>query len=190
MSDATISLDEQLQHFRDNRFMAMPIAGMIAWAIIGLVGATASEFAAVWAIFIGTGSIFYLGIGVAKLTGEDLLGRERKSSLFDKVFLLTTVQAVAVYAIAIPFLQLETSSLPMSVGILTGLMWIPFSALSGHWVGLFHGLTRTILIVAAYYLLPNHRFVAIPAIIVAVYAVTLYVLARRYRGMRTVKASP
>ena len=184
MSDKTISLDHQLQHFRNSRFLAMPIAGMIAWTIIGLVGATGNEFASVWAIFIGTGSIFYLGLGVAKFTGEDLLGRESKGNFFDRIFLLTTVQAVSVYSIAIPFLQRETSSLPMSVGILTGLMWIPFSALSGHWVGLFHGLTRTILIVAAYYLLPEHRFVAIPAIVVLVYAATLFILSARYRAIR------
>ena len=169
--------------------MAMPIAGAIVWAIVGVVGAFGNEFASVWAVFIGTGSIFYLGIGVAKLIGEDLLGRERESNFFDRVFMLTVAQAVLVYSIAIPFLQVETSSLPMTVGILTGLMWIPFSALAGHWVGLFHGVTRTVLIVAAYYLLPDYRFVAIPAIIVGVYAVTIYVLAMRAKALGLIQAA-
>ncbi|MFK7817945.1 MAG: hypothetical protein AB8G99_04460, partial [Planctomycetaceae bacterium] len=100
MSNENISLDEQLNRFRNSRFLAMPIAGMIAWTIIGCVGATGNAFASVWAIFIGTGSIFYLGLGVAKFTGEDLLGRESKGNFSDRVFLLTTVQAVSVYAIA------------------------------------------------------------------------------------------
>lgn len=175
------SLDDQLAHFRQSKFLAMPIAGAIAWTCIGLVGAFASTLAAVWGIYIGTGVIFYLGIGIAKITGEDLLGRERKGSLFDRIFMLTVVQAVAVYSIALPFFQQEPSSLPMSVGILTGLMWIPFSALAGHWIGLFHGLTRTVLIVVVYYLLPDHRFVAVPIVIVLVYLVTIYVLAARFR---------
>ena len=50
-----------------------------------------------------------------------------------------------------------------------------------HWVGLFHGIARTILVLAAWYLFPAHRFVAIPAVIVAVYLVTIYVLWTRPR---------
>jgi hypothetical protein len=161
----------------------MPIAGAIAWTAIGLVGAFGSLFAAVWSVYIGTGVIFYLGIGVGKLIGEDVLGREQKGNAFDRLFLLGAVQAIAVYSIAIPFFQQETSSLPMSVGILTGLMWIPFSALAGHWVGLFHGLSRTGLIVLVYYLLPEHRFVAIPAVIVGLYIVTIAILVVRYQAI-------
>lgn len=37
----------------------------------------------------------------------------------------------------------EPTSLPMSVGILSGLMWIPFSGLIEHWVGFFHAFART-----------------------------------------------
>jgi hypothetical protein len=183
MSGSQLSLDEQLIQFRNSRFIAMPIAGAIAWTVIGLVGAFGSLFAAVWSVYIGTGVIFYLGIGVGKLIGEDVLGREQKGNAFDRLFLLGAVQAIAVYSIAIPFFQQETSSLPMSVGILTGLMWIPFSALAGHWVGLFHGLSRTGLIVLVYYLLPEHRFVAIPAVIVGLYIVTIAILVVRYQAI-------
>lgn len=181
LSNSGVTLEYQLEQFRSNRFIAMPLAGAIAWTGIGIVGATGNVFASVWAIFIGTGIIFYLGIGIGKLIGEDVLGRDRQSSFFDRLFLLGAFQAILVYLIAIPFFQLETSSLPMTVGVLTGLMWIPFSALAGHWVGLFHGIARTVLVVGAYYLLPDYRFAAIPAIIVGIYAVTIYILAMRYR---------
>ena len=125
-------------------------------------------------------------MAIGKLIGDDVLGKEKKGNIFDRLFLLTAVQAIAVYSIAIPFFLQEASSLPMSVGILTGLMWIPFSALAGHWVGLFHGLTRTVSIVAIYYAMPDHRFVAIPAAIVAIYAVTIVVLESRYRRVNGV----
>lgn len=178
-----LSLDEQHDAFVHNRFLAMPIAGAIAWTGIGIAGATFSLAGAVWAIWIGTGMIFYLGLGVARLTGEDLLGRQRKSIFFDRIFLLTVVMAVVVYAIAIPFFLVEPTSLPMTVGILTGLMWIPFSGLIRHWVGLFHGLVRTGMVLAAWYLWPEARFVAIPAVIVAIYLITIFVLHRRYEAM-------
>src|SRR5690625_4686223 len=160
------SLDAQHAAFLDNKFLAMPIAGAVAWAAIGVVGALAPLSVAVWAVWIGTGMIFYLGLGVARMTGEDLLGRERPSDFFDRVFLV------------------EPTSLPLSVGVLTGIMWLPLSGLLRHWIGLFHGVVRTVGIVVVWYLLPEARFVAVPAVIVVVYLVTIFVLARRYTEIR------
>jgi hypothetical protein len=176
------SLDVQHAEFVDNRFLAMPIAGAIAWTGIGIAGALLPITLAVWALFLGTGMIFYLGIGIARLTGEDLLGRRRKGNYFDTVFLSAVASALLVYAIAIPFFLVEPTSLPLSVGVLTGLMWVPFSGLIRHWIGLFHGVTRTVLIVAAWYAFPTERFVVIPAIIVGIYLITIVVLARRQRS--------
>jgi len=176
------SLDAQHRAFLDTRFLAMPIAGAVAWTGIGIAGALLPLRLAILALFIGTGLIFYLGLAVARLTGEDLLGRRRKGNYFDRVLLLTIAAALLVYGIAIPFFLLEPTSLPLSVGVLTGLMWVPFSGLIRHWIGLFHGVTRTVLIVAAWYLFPNARFVAIPIVIVALYLVTILVLARRARA--------
>jgi hypothetical protein len=84
-----------------------------------------------------------------------------------------------VWAIAIPFFLKEPSSLPLTVGILTGLMWIPFSWMIEHWIGIVHGIARTVLVTAAWYLFPKDRFVVIPLVIVAMYAVTIVVLKRR-----------
>lgn len=179
-----LTLDAQHAAFLDSKFIAMPIAGAIAWTAIGIAGAVLPLRPAVFAVFIGTGMIFYLGLGIARLTGEDLLGREKPANFFDRVFLLTVASALLVYAIAIPFFLIEPTSLPLSVGVLTGLMWVPLSGLLRHWIGLFHGVVRTVGIVAAWYLLPDARFVAIPAVIVAVYLVTIFVLVRRYSRLR------
>lgn len=173
-------LDQQHAAFVANRFLAVPIAGAIAWAAIGVAGAILPLVGAVLALFIGTGMIFYIGLLIARLTGEDLLGKKRRGNFFDRIFLLSVVMAVLVYAIAIPFFLIEPTSLPLSVGILAGLMWVPFSGLIEHWVGLFHAFSRTGLVVLAWYLFPDSRFVAIPAVIVAIYLVTIYVLARRF----------
>jgi hypothetical protein len=176
-----LPLDEQHAAFLRSPFLAMPIAGTIAWTAIGVAGATLPLEQAAWAVFFGTGSIFYLGLAVARFTGEDLLGRNTKGNFFDRVFLSTIGMAVLVYSIAIPFFLIEPTSLPLSVGILAGLMWLPFSALVGHWIGVFHAVTRTASILAAWYAFPDARtrFTLVPAIVVAVYLVTIAILVRR-----------
>lgn len=179
----TIPLEQQREAFVGRRFLSMPIAGALVWTGIGIAGAVLPVFWASWAIFIGTGVVFYLGLLVARILGEDLLGREAPSPFFDRVFLLATVSALCVFAIAIPFFRIDPTSLPLSVGILTGLMWIPFSGLVGHWVGIFHGVSRTLLVLVAWYVFPDARFVAIPAVIVAIYVVSIVLLQRRYAGV-------
>jgi hypothetical protein len=177
------TLDQQHAAFLNNKFLAMPIAGTIAWAGIGVAGALLPTDDAAWAVFIGTGGIYWLGVLVSRFTGEDLLGRRTKGNFFDRIFLLTVAMAVLVYAIAIPFFLVEPTSVPMSVAVLAGLMWVPFSGLIGHWVGVFHGATRTVLVVAAYYALPRQRFVVIPIVVVAIYLATIAVLVNRWNRM-------
>jgi hypothetical protein len=175
------TLDEQRAEFARNRFLAMPIAGTIAWIVIGIGGAFLPVNLAAWVLFIGTGSIFGIGLGVARLIGEDLLGKTRPANEFDSLFMHNLVMAWLVFAIAIPFFMIEVTSLPLTVGILSGLMWVPFSWMIQHWVGLFHGISRTVLVLASWYAFPERRFVVIPAVIVAIYLVTIVVLAKRPR---------
>ena len=175
------TLDDQRLEFARSRFLAMPIAGTIAWSIIGVAGAFVPVGLAAWVLFICTGMIFGIGLLVARFLGEDLLGKTRQNNAFDRLFLLTVLMAYLVFAIAIPFFMIERTSLPLTVGILAGLMWAPFSWMIRHWVGLFHGIARTVLVTAAWYLFPAYRFVVIPAVIVVIYLVTIYLLATRSR---------
>jgi len=181
----SVTLDEQLAAFRQNRFMAMPITGMMVWIGIGIAGSVLPMSQAALATYIGTGMIFYLALLVAKLLGEDLLGRTRKGNFFDKLFLATIAMSVLVYALAIPFQFREPSSVPLSIGVLTGLMWLPFSVMAGHWVGYFHAIARTLLLTAAWFLFPSHRFTVLPAIIVALYLVSIVALANRWNSLKT-----
>lgn len=173
------TLEEQRIEFSNRKFLATPLAGLIVWTLIGFIGIFFSDFIAVWSIFIGTGSIVYLGLFISKYTGENFLDKNKPKNEFDSLFMFTVGQAILVYSIAIPFFILDYSSLPLSVGILTGLMWLPLSWTMKHWVGLFHTLTRTVVILALWYLVPDQRFVAIPFAIVAIYVVTLIILNNR-----------
>ena len=173
------TLEEQRIEFANQKFLAMPLAGLIVWALIGIVGVFFSDYIAVWSIFIGTGSIVYLGLFLSKYTGENFLDKNKPKNEFDTLFLFAAAQAILVYSIAIPFFLIDYSSLPMTVGILTGLMWLPFSWIINHWAGIFHTMTRTMSIVALWYLLPEYRFIAIPFTIVLIYLLTLLILKIR-----------
>jgi hypothetical protein len=181
MTEIKRTLEEQRIEFANRKFLATPLAGLIVWAIIGIVGIFFSEFIAVWTIFIGAGSIVYLGLFLSKFTGEDFLDKSKPKNEFDTLFLFTVGQAILAYSIAIPFFLVDYSSLPMTVGILTGLMWIPFSWIVKHWVGVFHTLTRIILVLILWYLFPEDRFVTVPFGIVVVYILTIIILRNRNR---------
>ena len=173
------SLEEQRIIFSNQKFLATPLAGLIVWSIIGIVGLFFSDVIAVWSIFIGTGSIVYIGIFLSKYTGENFLDKTKPKNEFDTLFLFTVGQAILVYSIAIPFFLVDYSSLPMTVGILTGLMWLPFSWIIKHWIGVFHTLKRITLVLTLWYLWPELRFITIPFAIVLIYIVTLIILHKR-----------
>ncbi|MEQ8584109.1 MAG: hypothetical protein RIC30_00270 [Marinoscillum sp.] len=175
------TLEQQRIEFINQKFLAIPLAGLIIWTIIGIIGIFFSDFIAVWSIFIGTGSIVYLGLFLSKFTGENFLDKRKPKNEFDTLFLFTAGQAILVYSIAIPFFLVDYSSLPMTVGILTGLMWLPFSWIIKHWVGIFHTLTRIITVLTLWYLLPEYKFIAIPFAIVLIYIITLIILRNRKR---------
>ena len=114
------NLEQQRIEFINQKFLATPLAGLIIWTVIGCIGIFFSHFIAVWAIFIGTGSIVYLGLFLSKFTGENFLDKKKPKNEFDTLFLFTAGQAILAYSMAIPFFLVDYSSLPLSVGILTG----------------------------------------------------------------------
>lgn len=174
------TLDEQRLEYQKQRFLAMPLAGLIVWTCVGIVGATMPVAYAVWSIWIGVGSIFYIGAFISRFTGENFFAKDKPKNTFDALFLQTAAMALLVFAIAMPFASADYTSIPLSVGILTGLMWVPMSWALQHWVGIFHGVTRTLLIVVAWYAFPDDRFVVIPAIVVLMYLITIPVLHKRW----------
>lgn len=173
------SLEEQRLEFSRSRFLAMPIAGTIAWTIIGIASLFVPLGIAAWILFIGTGMIFALALVIARFSGEELISKTQNE--FDRLFFVTVQMSWLVFAIAIPFFMIEPTSLPLSVGILAGLMWLPLSWIIRHWIGTFHAFARTALCLIAWFAFPDQRFVVIPAIIVVIYLITIYVLANRPR---------
>lgn len=179
-----ISLEAQREAFAQRRLIATPIAGLIAWSAVGV----GSLFLDAWAIsillFVATGSIVYLGMFISKFTGEDFLDRSRPKNTFDTLFYFSIGMSVLVYAIAIPFFLVDYTSLPLSVGILTGLMWLPISWIIRHWIGWVHGVARTVAVLVVWYAFPGNRFLAVSLVIVALYVFAIGILEQRWRRIQ------
>jgi hypothetical protein len=180
----TRSLEAQREDFSRRRLIATPIAGLIAWMVVGVGSLFLSPFATTMVLFIATGSIVYLGIFISRFTGENFIDKTRPKNTFDKLFLYSVGMSVLVYAIAIPFFLVDYTSLPLSVGILTGLMWLPISWIIQHWIGVVHAVARTLAVLAAWYLFPDHRFLAVSIVIVVLYVFAIAVLEMRWRRLQ------
>lgn len=179
----THTLDQQRELFSSRRFLAMPLAGTIAWALIGLGSMVLSPQQLVWLLYIAIGCIAYLGIFISKFTGEDFLDKTRPKNSFDSLFFHSVFMSLLVYAIAIPFFIIDYTSLPLTVGILAGLMWLPLSWIIQHWIGIFHAVSRTALLVVVWYAFPAHRFLACSVVIVIIYLITIVILEKRWRKL-------
>lgn len=184
-SSPTPSLEAQRQAFSQRRFLATPLAGTLAWTAVGVAGALGSPQLASLVLYIATGSIVYLALFLSRFTGEHLADRSKPKNTFDTLFFSTVAMSVLVYSIAIPFALQDRSSLPLSVGILTCLMWVPFSWVIQHWIGIAHALARTVLILVCWWAFPTQRFTVIPAVIVAIYLLTMLVLEARWRARQS-----
>lgn len=143
------TLDQQRQEFSQRRFLATPLAGMLVWIVVAIGGALLPTFEASMLLFAATGSVLYIGIILSRFTGENTMSKNKPKNVFDGLFLTTVAMALLVYAVAIPFFMLERTSLPLSVGVLTGIMWLPLSWIIGHWIGIFHAVARTLLVTGA-----------------------------------------
>lgn len=185
VQNAFIPLEQQREDFKKNRFIAMPLAGTVVWALLGISAPFVSELTITWLLYIGTGAIFYLGAGLSYLTGERFFAKKAAKNSFDRLFFVGMIMSLMVFAIALPVAAIDHTTVPLSIGILAGLMWMPLSWAIEHWIGYFHTLTRTFGIVAAWYLFPDARVEAISAVIVAVYIVSLITLERRFQSIKS-----
>ena len=185
IQNSPLSLEQQREDFKKNRFIAMPLAGTFVWALLGISAPFVSELTITWMLYIGTGAIFYLGAGFSYLTGERFFAKSAVKNSFDRLFFVGMFMSLLVFAIALPVAAIDHTTVPLSIGILAGLMWMPLSWAIEHWVGYFHTIARTFGIVVAWYLFPEAQVEAISAVIVAVYIVSLITLERRFQTINS-----
>lgn len=175
------TLEQYRTEFKQKKLITMPIAGTIVWAILGVMALLIPAKQMVLPFYIGTGCIFYLALFLSRFTGERLIAKSSEMNPFDALFLYTVVMSLLCFAIAIPFSLQDYSSVPLTIGVLSGLMWLPISWMIEHKVGTFHALTRTLGVTFAWFAFPEQRFVVIPFVIVAIYLISIYFLHIRWQ---------
>ncbi len=182
--DMAKSLEQYREEYKQKKLITMPIAGAIVWLLLGITALVVPAKNMVLPVYIGTGCIFYLALFISRFTGEKLLVKKDQRNPFDTLFLYTLGMSWCAFAVAIPFGLENYTAVPMAIGIVSGLMWLPISWSLEHNVGIIHTLLRTVLIVIAWYLFPEQRFIVIPFVIVFVYAISLYQLLSRYQQVK------
>lgn len=175
------SLEQYREEFKQKKMLAMPIAGCAVWFTLGILGLFIETQYLGLITFIGTGMIFYIGVGVSKITNEKLLVKKSERNPFDNLFLSTVIMALMGYALVIPMAQLDHTTIPLSVGVISGLMWLPLSWTLQHPVGFIHTVVRTISLAFLWYLFPEHRFIVLPFAIVVIYLISIYQLYIRWQ---------
>lgn len=185
MNNIPTTLEQHREEFSQRRFLAMPLAGAACWTLAGLINLFIPTHTAAWVLFIATGSIVCVGMLLSRITGEDFFRKSKPKNPFDVLFMRCMIMALLVYSIGIPFFMVAPSSLPLSLGILTGLMWLPFSWIIQHWAGTFHVIARTLFVVAAWYIFPQQSFIIVPVVVVIIYAFTICALEYRWRKIIT-----
>ena len=155
----------------------MPIAGAVAWSAAAISGFFLHEDrAACIALVVACLAITPMSLVIARFLGERLVGGANDlGRLMGRSMLMVNL----FWTVAVSFWIKEPSSLPLTAGVIMGLQWIVLGWIIQHWIGFFHAIVRTFLIVAVWWLFPASRFAAVPAAIVAVYLVSILVLAAR-----------
>jgi len=154
----------------------MPVAGAICWACAAILGLFLPADRAAVTLLVCCALITPFSLFIAGLFHEKLVGRANElGRLMGRSMLMTNL----FWAVAVPFWFADPSSLPLTAGILMGLQWIVLGWIIQHWIGLVHAVLRTALVVTAWCLFPQHRFLVVPAVIVAMYVFSICVLASR-----------
>jgi hypothetical protein len=158
------------------RSLALPIAGVMVWATIGVAGLRLPPASADLVLLFGTGAIFPLGLGLARLLGERLIDNPSPlASLMGRCLLMVNL----LWALHLTMFALDPTLLPLILGIGLGLHWVVFGWVIGHPLGMIHAVLRTVLVAGLWWLVPAHRISVVAAGVVAAYTTSLYLLATR-----------
>lgn len=161
---------------RAKRSLSLPIAGMIVWAVVGLLGVVLPQRLAIYALLFGTGVIFPLAMAIAAARGEQLLSN---TNPFAKLMGACVLMVNLLWALHIPLVIRAPIFVPLSIGIALGLHWVVYSWIIRHPVGYVHAIFRTVAILAAWWVFQNNVVTACAVAVVVAYGYAIYVMARR-----------
>jgi hypothetical protein len=167
---------------RTNRAMSLPIAGLLVWSGIAVLGLALPQKQSVFVLAFGTGAIFPIALLIARLRGEELISNKNLlAGLMGACVLMVNL----LWVLHIPLLVRAPSFVPLSVGVALGLHWVVYSWIVRHPVGYIHAVSRTVGLLCVWVLVPSNPVTGCALVICAVYGLTLYLMANREIPQRT-----
>ncbi len=166
------TLDTQRLDFirRSAGFSAFPLAGIVAWTVLGLASLFVPATTALYVMLFATGAIFPLALGIAALTGQQVFQR---GNAFAALIGQSVLMVNLLWALHFLLILRQPELAPLSLALGLGLHWIVFGWIIRAPLGLIHAIVRTTACTAAYLHGGEHRMAAIAAAVVASYTLTL-----------------
>lgn len=180
MIDDRAALDDLRADFLATSTQSMPLAGLIAWLLLGLAAlrlppATTGTLA----LYI-MALILPLAFLLDRLRGRNLFGGGNANPLV-RLFL----SSIAGIAVTVPLVVIAAKAagdptlVVLGMAILAGVIWIPYGWAAGDPVGLRHAVARAIGCYLAHALAPEPlRASAICAVVVVAYLYSLAFMRR------------
>lgn len=159
-----------------NRSLSMPIAGAIAWSAILITGLMLPLRLQIYSVLFMTGTIFPIALVVSKIRKEDVFNR---TNPFSRLMGSCVVMVNLLWALHIPLLFNFPQFVPLSIAVALGLHWIVYSWIIQNPVGMIHSITRAILCVALWYMVPEFRVSAVAGAVVFCYLVSIIFMTKR-----------
>lgn len=161
---------------RTNRSLSMPLAGMLVWAAIGILGILLPMRTSLVAMMAATGAIFPIALLLSRIRREELVS---STNPLAQLMGMCVLMVNLLWIVHLSLFFGAPQYVPLSLGIGLGLHWIVYSWIVKHPVGVVHAILRTALILAAWMLFPEHRVSAVAAAVVVAYAVSLAQMSTR-----------
>ncbi len=181
MADSLVQLRADYD-VQGGRSLALPLAGAIVWAVVGIAALFLTPRTSSFVLVIGTGAIFPIGLLLAVVLRERLLNNTNPLA---KLMGMSVLMVNLLWAVHISLLYIAPTLISLTLGISLGLHWIVFSWIIQHPLGLIHTIARTILVTAAWWLFPEHQVSAVAGAVVITYVYAI--IALRSRRLNTVK---
>jgi len=166
---------------RSKRAMSMPIAGMIVWTVVAVLGMLLTPKLAILVLVFATGAIFPLAMAIAGLRGEQLIDNPNPLA---KLMGVCVLMVNLLWALHIPLLVYAPQFVPLSLGIGLGLHWMVYSWIIAHPLGIQHAVVRTAGLLAVWFAFPGQLVTASAVVVVLSYAMTLLQMRGRQPAAR------
>jgi len=173
-----LTLDQYRCEFEisSNRSISMPLAGALVWAFVGLVSLRLSFHSAVYVLLFSTGAILPIAMLIARLRKESLLS---SANPLATLMGLCVLMVNLLWGVHIPLVVYAPEFAPLSIGIGLGLHWVVYSWIIRHPLGIIHAVSRTIMVVGAWYFFPEIRVTAVSVAIILAYSISLVQMLTR-----------